>query len=211
MEALQPTPSLHRSMWAEKILSECPEAGPGPKKQKSAVRKHFLGRWKKRWREYYSKTPVQARVAAQRGEISPLHLGRHVGLSKAESSLAIQIRTEKIGLASFLCRRRVPGFLTEYCSACGRGKRQTAKHVLLFCEKFSLERRELLNGLARMDYRELVDNRQWLKRAARWIMERNLLTQYRLARYCLEDEGWVNQPKVDCSNEKEHGLGSHLT
>ena len=36
----------------------------------------------------------------------------HTGLRKAESSLAIQLRTEKVGVAAFLYARRVPGVVS---------------------------------------------------------------------------------------------------
>ena len=127
-------------------------------------------------------------MAAQRGDIGPKHLHRHANMAKAESSLVTQIRTEKIGLASFLCRRRVPGVLTEYCSYCDLGKRQTAKHILLFCHSFQTERLRLFNGSERMDYWKLVDNPRWLQRAARWMIERGILAQYSLAKRCLYDE-----------------------
>lgn len=40
-------------------------------------------------------------------------------LRKAESSLAIQLRTEKVGIAKFLYTRRVPGVVSLACN-CGR-------------------------------------------------------------------------------------------
>jgi hypothetical protein len=54
----------------------------------------------------------------------------HEGLRKAESLLAIQLRTGTNGLDAFLFQARVPSPL---CS-CGRGW-QTAKHVLILCPR----------------------------------------------------------------------------
>ena len=55
------------------------------------------------------------------------------GLSKAQSSILTQMRTGKIGLATFLCRRQVPGFPTPaFC--CG-AQWETAKHVVLECPR----------------------------------------------------------------------------
>jgi hypothetical protein len=51
-------------------------------------------------------------------------------LTKAESSMVLQLRTERLGLNVFLRDRNVPG-ITETCT-CGH-PRQTVKHVILFC------------------------------------------------------------------------------
>jgi hypothetical protein len=60
----------------------------------------------------------------------------HEGLRKAESSLAIQLRTRTNGLDAFLFQARVPSVPSPLCS-CGRG-RQTARHVLIFCPKHAV-------------------------------------------------------------------------
>jgi hypothetical protein len=59
----------------------------------------------------------------------------HEGLRKAESLLAIQLRTGINGLDAFLFQARVPSVSSPLCS-CGRGQ-QTAKHVLIFCPQYS--------------------------------------------------------------------------
>lgn len=45
-------------------------------------------------------------------------LGFHTGLNKAERSLAVQMRTGKIGLAAFLYARKVPSVENASCT-CG--------------------------------------------------------------------------------------------
>ena len=50
-------------------------------------------------------------------------------LSKAMSSLLVQIRTGKIGLRAFLFKRRVPEVTTPYCR-CGLA-RETFEHIVL--------------------------------------------------------------------------------
>lgn len=57
-------------------------------------------------------------------------LRRHDGLSKAKSSLLIQIRTGAISLRDFLFTRGVPEVLTPACE-CGEG-RETAEHLVVF-------------------------------------------------------------------------------
>jgi hypothetical protein len=65
----------------------------------------------------------------------------HEGLRKAESSLAIQLRTGTNGLDAFLFQARVCSVPSPLCS-CGRGQ-QTAKHILIFCPKYEGARHEL--------------------------------------------------------------------
>ena len=55
----------------------------------------------------------------------------HTGLLKAQSSILTQVRTGKIGLAAFLCKRWVPGFPTLACS-CG-AQWEIARHVVVAC------------------------------------------------------------------------------
>lgn len=69
------------------------------------------------------------------------HCGKlHRGLHKAESSLAIQLRTE-VGFAAFLHARRVPGVLSPACQ-CG-WRRQDPKHIIMFCPDHAATRDRL--------------------------------------------------------------------
>ncbi len=63
------------------------------------------------------------------------------GLQKAESSLAIQLRTGVKGLDAFLFQARVPS-VPSPLGSCGGG-RQTAKQVLILCPRHSGSRHEL--------------------------------------------------------------------
>jgi hypothetical protein len=65
----------------------------------------------------------------------------HEGLRKAESLLAIQLRTGTNGLDAFLFQARVPS-VSSPLSSCGR-RRQTAKHVLIFCSRHAGAQPEL--------------------------------------------------------------------
>ena len=90
--------------------------------------------WEARW-----KAEALARQARQRAPrladeepvLTDQALQRHKGLTKAQSSLLIQARTEAIGLKDFLFRARVPGIPTTYCTY-GRG-RETVEHLVVWC------------------------------------------------------------------------------
>jgi len=69
----------------------------------------------------------------------------HVGLRKAKSSILTQIRTGRVGLASFLNRARVPDFASSKCQ-CGQ-EEETAAHIIACCPRFAEQRRSLANPL----------------------------------------------------------------
>jgi hypothetical protein len=94
--------------------------------------------WLQQWQSSAKSPPNPDLVEAPPGTDV---LKLHEGLRKAESSLAIQLRTGVNGLDAFLFQARVPAVPSLLCS-CGRG-RQTAKHVLIFCPRHARARHEL--------------------------------------------------------------------
>ena len=70
-----------------------------------------------------------------------------IGAPFFPSSLLIQLRTGKVGLAKFLSKRKVPGFPNHRCR-CGGGIGHP-KHLLLDCTIHSVARREVFRGRLR--------------------------------------------------------------
>ena len=113
-------------------------------------------------------------------------LKRHEGLTKAESSLLIQIRTGDIGLRDFLFKRRVPEVLIPYCE-CGEG-REIAGHLVVWCLSPPLIRRwETPKIRTRRDSCSVLQGgSRPVARLARsilgWLMDSGRLPMYSLAR-----------------------------
>jgi hypothetical protein len=108
----------------------------------------------------------------------------HVVLRKAESLLAIQLRTGTNGLNSFLFQARVPSVPSPLCS-CGRG-RQTARHILIFCPKHAGARHELRDEQGHLpDFSKLLGTAEGLRKTTKWAMQRGILGQFRGARDAL--------------------------
>ncbi|KAI6777555.1 zinc knuckle, partial [Emericellopsis cladophorae] len=83
----------------------------------------------------------------------------HDGLSKRQSTLLVQMRTEKIGLNDFLFNRRAPDATDANCP-CREG-RQTVSHVLLRCRKYRQLRHQELGHLSgRHDLRDILSERK---------------------------------------------------
>ncbi|KAJ6437960.1 zinc knuckle [Purpureocillium lavendulum] len=99
------------------------------------------------WAHKANKTWAAKWAAEERGRASNRHTPRpngkalqlHDGLSKRQSALHVQMRTEKIGLNDFLFNRRVAE-ATDASWPCREG-RQTVSHVLLRCRKYRELRR----------------------------------------------------------------------
>jgi hypothetical protein len=110
----------------------------------------------------------------------------HEGLRKAESSLAIQLRTGINGLDTLLFQARVPSVSSPLCS-CGRGQ-QTAKYVLIFCPQHSGTQHESRDEMGHLlDFLRLLGTADGLCKTTRWVMQRGILGQFRGARGMLYD------------------------
>jgi hypothetical protein len=93
----------------------------------------WIAKWRKdtKGRATYRPTPTPTKKVLQ----------LHERLTKRESALLVQLRTEKIGLNDFLFTRRVSDVTSPRCD-CG-ARRQTVAHILLHCSK----RRDLRNHI----------------------------------------------------------------
>ncbi|EAQ91232.1 hypothetical protein CHGG_03167 [Chaetomium globosum CBS 148.51] len=113
-------------------------------------------------------------------------LRSHDGLSKAKSSLLIQIRTGAIGLRDFLFTRGVPEVLTPACE-CGKG-RETAEHLVVWCLAPPLTRRWERTGIRRRrDFYSVLHGinpttARLARRVLDWLMDSGKLPMYNLAR-----------------------------
>jgi len=105
----------------------------------------------------------------------------HENLYKAESSLAMQLRTKKIGFNAFLARQRVPNVSSD-CT-CGYPD-QSVKHVVLFCPDIDRSNENLSPS---SDLNLILTNAASLKKAVRWLIGLNILPQFHLARELLWD------------------------
>ena len=138
--------------------------------------------WQKQWTKYRQALNGSLTAAQQRPNIDKKQLKIHSSLTKAESSLATQIRTEKVGLADFLFKRRVPDITSPACP-CGWPK-QTPRHIITRC---TLYNRDDLLPLLTQNYQNLLDNSKTLKVVTVWLMKTGILPQFNLAMEQLQE------------------------
>ena len=132
--------------------------------------------WINSWKTYQNR--VMEPSIAQAAPLDRKRLKVQSLLKKAESALATQIRTGKIGLADFLHKRRVPGVTSPACS-CG-WHRQTPEHVIMFCRLIS-GRKAMLRAVGTNSYQALTESPKPLKTLTAWLMKSGMLTQFSLA------------------------------
>jgi len=93
--------------------------------------------WEARWKlNFAARRPgTRSSRVVQPADERPLFADKilklHKNLTKAESSLLVQIRTGVIGLKEFLFRIGTRGVATPYCT-CGTGK-ETVEHLVIWC------------------------------------------------------------------------------
>ena len=127
-----------------------------------------MAEWKKETKDRatYRYTPIPTKKILQ----------LHEGLSKRESALLVQLRTEKIGLKDFLFQRKVPDVRSPRCKYGER--RQTVAYILLRCNMFKdLRNRVLGTFTGRNDLRTILSKAQLATKAIRYMEQTQILGQ----------------------------------
>ena len=172
------TPGAQKLAWYQRLLRATPQNQTNPRSQ---IDKAIHNQWASSWVRYRDRVPPDKRVAAHVRDITLKDPHLHDNLRKAESSLATQLRTEKIGFNAFLARQRVPNVIPD-CT-CGYPN-QTVKHVMLFCPDID-RTNENLGPSSNLNL--VLTNAASLRKAIRWLMGLNILPQFQLARELLWD------------------------
>ena len=137
-------------------------------------------RWEKRWEHYLSTIPESRKTPAHKESLGRQRNKLHQRLRRAEGSLAIQLRTEKVGFAAFLHARRVPDVVSPACQ-CG-WRRQDPKHVVIFFPEHTRNRRGLYESAGTDRYDEIMSTGKGLRAVTRWVTSQGLLSQFSLAK-----------------------------
>ena len=103
----------------------------------------------------------------------------HKSLKRAQSSIAMQIRSEHIGLKSCLYRRKVPGVDSPNC-LCGYHS-QNVKHAIMACPQWAKGRAEVWRKSKSRSFEEMMNSPEDIGRITQWILDQGWLEQFRLA------------------------------
>jgi hypothetical protein len=129
----------------------------------------------------------------------------HENLIKVENSLVTQMCINRINLTKYLFHRRMLIVLSSTCTC--EWLKQFMKHVVFFCLEHNHTRESMLFVVKTHDFRQLFEVLKTLRIITRWLMNTNLLTQFSLARKCLE---WFRSivwaKRVHTTSSKKHTI-----
>jgi hypothetical protein len=158
-------------------------ARPDRGQTETPAKKELEETWKARW----TKDQQQTRAMTNDNKLSVAVRATWVrglrtkeNFTRAGSTVATLLRTERIGLNDYLCRRRVPGYSKPDCDC--SWQRQTLKHIILFCPAHSTGQAKMLSEAKTTDYMKLLSMEAGLRAVTKWFLQRDVLTQFSLAR-----------------------------
>ena len=142
---------------------------------KKELQKLFTKEWEDQWEEKKRRSYPGWQTFCQKPHKNNLKLYKE--LQKAEASLLLQIRTGRIGLASFLFRAGAPDFPTPLC-VCGQAE-ETPKHITSSYSLYSRQRQQV--SFNPQDFTTIISNPELLQKFLYWFMSLKRLNQFNLA------------------------------
>ncbi|KAI1003156.1 hypothetical protein K3495_g5049 [Podosphaera aphanis] len=115
-----------------------------------------------------------AQKMSLRGTLSKLH----DNLTRAQSSIVVQIRSEHSGLKSYLFRRKVPG-VDNPRYPCGYPS-ESVKHAVMACPLKANGRAEVWRKAKNRSFEVMMNNPEDLGRITQWILDQGWFEQFRL-------------------------------
>jgi len=145
-----------------------------------AIMQYHKDQWNQRWKKYRERVADVNAISAQRSHLSNKMIKMRDDLQKAESTLAMHIRIERIDLNAYLHSRNVSGTNSSRCDC--EWSHQTTKHVLMHCSNWSHLRSRMLQDADFSNYRIIVVITKNFRAVAKMMMKTKLLKQFRVAR-----------------------------
>ena len=176
-----PTPRARTKTWAQEQHRTILAKHQKPEQTttlKTVAQHHIWDNWKAGWDQTYPAEPIPSRAHYT---WSKDRVKLYKKLTRAQGSLAIQLRSGKIGLRAYLFEIQARDIDSPRCS-CG-WRQQTIRHILFFCPKHQLARAELWNQIPNTDLKTLLANEKHLKTITRWMIKNTIIEQYRTASF----------------------------
>ena len=142
-----------------------------------AIKQHYQRQWQCQWSQADHGADLRRIYSTPTKDI----LTAYQGVPRHQSSVITQLRTGKIGLASFLYSQKVPGMESGICLLYKK-EDQTVGHVLLRCPVLQGQRNQMWKAIDKSDHwnrPSLPLLLTWYaKQAAKFIQNTRLVRQY---------------------------------
>jgi hypothetical protein len=146
-------------------------------------KKIFNVKWKQIWATYQTKHRRNFCLTLT-DDITVKRLKLHKKLRKFESSLATQIRRNRIKLIDYLFSRRMLNVVSSTCFC--DWIRQNVKYIVLRCLNHSQSRDNMLRKDDTTNFKRFMTIVKKIKTIINWFMKTNLLKQFSLTTKLIE-------------------------
>ncbi len=145
-----------------------------------AITQYHKDQWNQRWEKYRERIADVNVISAQRLHLSNKTIKMRDDFQKAESTLAMHIRIERIDLNAYLHFRNISGMNSSRCDC--KWSHQTMKHVLMHCLNWSHLRSRMLQDADFLNYWIIVVITKSFRAVAKMMMKTKLLKQFKVTR-----------------------------
>ncbi len=144
------------------------------------ITQYHKDQWNQRWEKYRKCVANINAISAQRLHLSNKMIKMRDDFQKAESTLAMHIRIERIDLNAYLHFRNVFDMNSLRCDC--EWSHQTTKHVFMRCLNWSHLRSRMLQDADFLNYQIIIIIMKSLKAVAKMMMKTKLLKQFKVTR-----------------------------
>ncbi len=178
------TSNERKQQWYEKLREKLFRKNRAENTRRLKVyKKIFNVKWKQIWAAYQTKHSRNLCLTLT-DDITVKRLKLHEKLTKSESSLATQIRTNRIELTDYFFSRKVSNVVSSTCFC--DWIRQNVKHIVLQCFDHSQKRDNMLRKDDTTNFRRFMIIVKNVKTMINWFMKTSLLEQFSLTTKLIE-------------------------
>ncbi len=145
-----------------------------------AIAQYHKNQWDQRWKNYRKCIANINVISTQKSHLFNKTMKMHDDFQKAESILAIHIRTECIHLNIYLHSRNVSDTNSLRCNC--KWSHQTMKHVLMHCLNWLHLRLKMLQDADFLNYWIIIIITKSLRAVAKMMMKMKLLKQFKVTK-----------------------------
>jgi hypothetical protein len=178
------TSNERKQQWYEKLRKKLFRKNRAKNTRRLKVyKKIFNVKWKQIWTAYQTKHSRNLYLTLT-NDITVQRLKLHEKLTKFESNLTTQIRTNRIELIDYLFNKKMSNVVSSTCF-CDWIK-QNVKHIVLQCFDHSQEKNNMLKKNDTTNFKRFMTIVKKIKTMINWFMKTSLLKQFSLTTKLIE-------------------------